>query len=99
MLEPSPTSVNTLVRAAEIGEEAGLRYVYAGNIPGRTKGYENTVCPHCHTALIERTGYTIHSYHITAQGACPQCGTPIPGVWTDRPDTVNLGGWGMPRLI
>ncbi len=99
MLEPSPTSVATLLRAAEVGEEAGLRYVYAGNLPGRTKGYEHTTCPNCHTVLIERTGYVIQSYRLTAQGACPKCGTTIAGVWTDRPETVRLGGWGMPRPV
>ena len=99
MTDPAPTSVNTLIRAAEIGEEAGLRFVYAGNLPGRTKNYENTLCPNCRTALIERTGYTIRAYHITAQGTCPKCRTAIPGVWTDQPETVNLGGWGMPRLV
>jgi pyruvate formate lyase activating enzyme len=99
MVDPPPTSVNTLMRAAEIGEEAGLRYVYAGNIPGRVKSYENTVCPHCRYTLIERVGYTIRSYAITAQGTCPKCGAKVPGVWTDRPETVNLGGWGMPRRV
>jgi pyruvate formate lyase activating enzyme len=99
MTGPAPTSVNTLLRAAEIGEEAGLKFVYAGNLPGRTKGYEDTRCPKCQTAVIERTGYTIRSYHITAQGSCPKCGTPIPGVWTDKPEEVNLNGWGMPRSV
>jgi pyruvate formate lyase activating enzyme len=99
MTDPPPTSVKTLIRAAEIGEEAGLRFVYAGNLPGRTKNYENTLCPNCRAVLIERTGYTIRSYHITAQGTCPQCKTGIPGVWTDQPETVALGGWGMPRLV
>ena len=99
MTEPPPTSVATLMRAAEIGEEAGLKYVYAGNIPGRTKGYENTRCPKCNTVLIERYGYVIQGYHLTAQGACPKCGTPIPGIWTDRPEAINLDGWGMPRRV
>ncbi len=99
MTDPPPTPVKTLIRAAEIGQEAGLNYVYAGNIPGRTKGYENTVCPRCQTTLIERYGYTIQSYHLTADGACPQCHTPIPGVWTHQPETVNIGGWGLPRRV
>ena len=99
MTDPPPTSVSTLVRAAEIGEEAGLRFVYAGNIPGRTKGYEHTYCPKCHETLIERQGYTIYAYKLTPQGGCPKCGASIPGVWTDQPETVNLGGWGLPRLV
>jgi pyruvate formate lyase activating enzyme len=99
MTELPPTSVATLVRAAEIGEEAGLNYVYAGNIPGRTRGYENTICPTCRTLLVERLGYVIHTYQITAQGTCPGCGTRIPGLWTDHPEATTLGGWGMPRRV
>jgi pyruvate formate lyase activating enzyme len=99
MTAPSPTPVATLLRAAEIGQEAGLRYVYAGNLPGRTKNYENTNCPQCGAVLIERTGYTIHRYHLTAQGTCPKCGTAIPGIWNDQPETVTIEGWGMPRRV
>jgi len=99
MTDPPPTSVKTLLRAAEIGQEAGLNYVYAGNIPGRLSEYENTYCPNCRQLLIERSGFTIRSYRLDAKGACPKCGTPIAGVWTDRPESVQLGGFGMPRLI
>jgi pyruvate formate lyase activating enzyme len=99
MVDTAPTPVSTLLRAAEVGQEAGLRYVYAGNIPGRVKSYENTECPKCQSTLIERTGYVIGSYHLTAQGTCPKCGTAIAGVWTDQPETVNIGGWGMPRGV
>jgi pyruvate formate lyase activating enzyme len=99
MTDPPPTSARTLLRAAEIGQEAGLRYVYAGNIPGRVGEYEHTLCPNCQTPLIERTSYVIHAYHLTPQGACPKCGTAIPGIWPDRPETVNLEGMGLPRPI
>ena len=99
MLTPAPTSVNTLTRAAEIGEEAGLKYAYAGNIPGRTKGYENTRCPSCQATLVERYGYVIQRYHISAKGTCPKCGTAIPGIWTENPASVRLGGFGMPRRV
>ena len=99
MTDSPPTPAATLLRAAEIGQEAGLHYVYAGNLPGRTKDYENTSCPKCQAVLIERTGYTIRRYHLTAQGTCPQCGTLIAGIWTDRPEEVNIGGWGMPRRV
>ncbi len=97
MTTPPPTSVKTLVRASEIGQEAGLNYVYAGNIPGRVGEYESTYCPQCRTALIERTGYTIRRYHLTGEGACPKCGTPIPGVWP-QPGQVQMGGPRLPRL-
>jgi pyruvate formate lyase activating enzyme len=99
MTDPPPTSVKTLLRAAEIGQEAGLSHVYAGNIPGRVGEYENTRCPKCQTTLIERYGYVIQSYRLTTQGTCPKCGTSIAGVWTDKPESVQIGGLGMPRLV
>ena len=49
-----------LKRAATIGAEAGLRYVYAGNIPGKVADLENTRCPTCRRTLIDRYGYLIH---------------------------------------
>jgi pyruvate formate lyase activating enzyme len=91
--------VDTLIRAAEIGQEAGLNYVYAGNVPGRTKEYENTFCSNCSTTLIERYSYVIQGYHLTAEGTCPNCGTTVPGIWTDQPEQVRLGGIGMTRPV
>ncbi|MGH9669925.1 MAG: AmmeMemoRadiSam system radical SAM enzyme, partial [Terriglobales bacterium] len=93
MTDPENTSVETLLRAAEIGRKAGLRYVYAGNLPGQVGDLENTRCPNCRTTLIERYGYFISSYNLTSTGACPKCGASIPGRWapkfqgqiTDRP--------------
>lgn len=99
MSEPPPTPVSTLIRAVEIGQEAGLHYVYAGNVVGRVKDYESTRCPHCQTLLIKRYGYTIQEYLITADGKCPKCGTSIAGIWPSDPKSVRLGGWGMPRAI
>ncbi len=99
MTDPPPTSVRTLLRAAEIGQEAGLNYVYAGNIPGRVGEYENTVCPKCQTLLIQRSGYVIHSYRLTAEGSCPKCGHTIAGVWSEHPEAVRLEGPGMPRWV
>jgi pyruvate formate lyase activating enzyme len=99
LLDPSATPSRTLLRAAEIGQEAGLRYVYAGNLPGRTGEYEHTFCPNCHTALVERYSYVIQRYKLTAQGTCPKCGTAIPGLWTHQPEKVQTGGPGMPRPV
>lgn len=81
MTDPDNTSASTLIRAATIGQEAGLKYVYAGNLPGRVGTYENTYCPRCKALLVERFGYEILQYKITPQGQCPRCFTPIPGVW------------------
>lgn len=99
MIDPDPTSARTLLRAAEIGQEAGLNYVYAGNLPGQVGMYENTFCPHCGARLIERYSYVIQGYHLTPEGTCPKCGTQIPGVWPERPEQVRIGGLGLPRRV
>ena len=91
MTDPPNTTVDMLIRAAEIGHEAGLRYVYAGNLPGRVGQYEHTYCPNCDEILIKRFGYVILEYHITENGTCPKCGTTIAGVWPDDPVQVKTG--------
>ena len=83
MTEPDNTSAEMLMAAAEIGRQEGLRYVYAGNRPGRVGDLENTRCPDCRTLLIERFGYLILGYHLTPQGRCPDCGLAIPGRWAE----------------
>jgi pyruvate formate lyase activating enzyme len=99
MTAPDNATVGHLIRAAEIGQEAGLRYVYAGNLPGQVGDYEHTFCHQCRQRLITRFGYRILDYALTAQGACPRCGTLVPGVWTDRPDRVRRHGPGAPRAV
>ncbi len=81
LTDPPATTSRQLVRAAEIGVEEGLRFVYAGNAPGRVGQWENTFCPNCRELLIERTGYLIRDYKITGDGKCPKCQTAIPGIW------------------
>jgi pyruvate formate lyase activating enzyme len=81
MTAPENTSSQTLVRAAGIGKAAGLRFVYAGNIPGRTGKLENTYCPNCQELLVERVGFHVLDYRLTATGSCPGCGAGIPGRW------------------
>jgi pyruvate formate lyase activating enzyme len=81
MTDPDNTSAETLMRAAEIGRRSGLRYIYAGNLPGEVGDLENTRCPNCQQLLIERYGYLIMDYHLTSNGSCPSCGTRIPGRW------------------
>jgi pyruvate formate lyase activating enzyme len=80
MQDRSPTAADTLKRAAEIGYEAGLQFVYAGNLPGLVGGYENTRCPSCQKTLIARRGFEILENHL-ANGSCPSCKSKIPGVW------------------
>ena len=96
MTEPDNTDARTLIRAAEVGREAGLRYVYAGNLPGVVEEYENTYCSKCSALLIRRSGYTILEYHLTGAGTCPNCGTTLPGVWPADPSTVRLNSFGRP---
>src|SRR6201993_4925763 len=64
------TTVEDLLRAAEIAQQAGLRYVYAGNLPGMVEEWEDTRCPQCHETLIRRYGYLIQDYALTPQGRC-----------------------------
>jgi pyruvate formate lyase activating enzyme len=80
MTDPEDTGVATLLRAAQIGASAGLRFVYVGNLPGRVGRWENTYCPGCSALLIERVGYRIAQNRL-AGGTCPDCGRAIPGFW------------------
>lgn len=77
MLDKPVTPMETLQRAEAIGRAAGLRYVYAGNVPG-TSG-EDTHCYQCGTLLIDRYGFYVVKNRIGA-GKCPDCGAVIDGV-------------------
>ena len=81
MVTPDDTPVETLVRAARIGRAAGLHFVYAGNSPGQTGDLENTLCPGCGAAIIERWGFRVLRNRLSAGGQCPDCGMTLPGVW------------------
>lgn len=86
MNDPENTTPEMLVRAAEIGRKNGLRYVYAGNLPGQVGDLEHTKCHHCRAVLVERYGYFVQNYRLTPEGTCPDCGTVIPGRWAPRFD-------------
>ena len=81
MTDPDNTTPETLVRACEIGARAGLRFVYAGNLPGRVGRWEHTTCPDCGDLLVERFGYVIRQQRVGPDGRCPSCGRAIPGIW------------------
>jgi pyruvate formate lyase activating enzyme len=90
MTAPPATPAKTLVRAAAIGAEEGLRFVYAGNLPGRTGDLEDTRCPRCGATLLGRLGYLIQTARVSADGRCPECGTAIPGRWSTAGPTVPV---------
>jgi pyruvate formate lyase activating enzyme len=81
MNDPADTKPKDLLRAAAIGQASGLRYVYAGNLPGQVGELENTRCAECAATLIRRHGYLIDEYAITPEGRCPRCGKAVPGRW------------------
>jgi pyruvate formate lyase activating enzyme len=93
MTDPRPTAVADLLAAAEIGRQAGLRFVYAGNLPGQVGEWENTRCPQCETTLIRRRGFYVGDYRITPDGKCPRCHSSIPGVW---PATTDIAATASP---
>jgi len=78
------TTVADLLQAVEIGRKAGLRYIYAGNLPGMVGEWEDTRCPNCSEPLIRRYGYLIESYNLTPDGRCPHCSSPLPGRWSSK---------------
>ncbi len=83
MREYGDTPAATLVRAAKIGEAEGLRYVYAGNLPGQVGRYEHTCCPRCRGVLVERRGFQVVQNRLAAaRGSCPDCRAQIPGIWS-----------------
>jgi len=88
MQDPDNTTPDTLLRAARIGEAAGLHYIYAGNLPGRVGRYEDTRCPRCQATLIRRIGYRILDDRLSGRGSCYNCQQQIPGVWRT---TINAG--------
>src|ERR1700741_272613 len=81
MTENANTTAEQLIAACEIGREAGLNYIYAGNLPGRVGRWEHMYCPSCEELLVERHGYLIRQVRVTADGKCPSCNRDIPGIW------------------
>ncbi|MFH1653755.1 MAG: AmmeMemoRadiSam system radical SAM enzyme [Pseudomonadota bacterium] len=74
-----PTPVKKLYRAYEIGKEAGINYVYVGNLPTDEK--ENTYCHGCNALLIERSGFSVVKNSLEPKGICSNCKTKIAGVF------------------
>jgi len=90
MLDVPPTPAATLTRARRIGLANGLHHVYTGNVRDLEGG--TTFCHQCGGRLIVRDGYTLRQWRLTAAGACPDCQTPVAGVFEGDP-----GSWGTRR--
>ncbi len=73
-----PTPFETLRDARKAAKDAGLNYVYIGNVRGEA---ENTFCTRCGKVVIERMGYFVKQYNLSA-GKCRFCGMSVPGVWS-----------------
>jgi pyruvate formate lyase activating enzyme len=81
MQDAPATTAAALVRCCEIGREAGLRYVYAGNQPAAVGRWEHTWCHGCGVLLVERAGYRVRQCRVGPAGTCPECRVRIPGIW------------------
>ena len=81
MTENRQTRVDDLMRVVEIGQAAGLKYLYPGNLPGQVGEWENTRCHHCRATLVRRYGFTVLENRMTETGRCSDCGGAVPGIW------------------
>ncbi len=81
MRDGTRTPVNLITKAIDIGRDAGLRYVFAGNIPGDPT--ESTRCYQCGEMLIERYGFTVTDSFLD-DSKCPKCGAEIDGVGLEK---------------
>ena len=74
-----PTPLATLEQCRNIGRNAGLHYVYIGNVPGHEG--ENTYCPNCKKIVVQRVGFRVLQFYISG-GRCRFCQTKIAGIWS-----------------
>lgn len=90
LTDRDPTPPGTLSAAYDIARAAGLHYVYTGNVfdPDR----QNTYCPGCGQAVIQRDGFSVHSFQLQ-QGHCVHCQMSIAGRYD-----ASVGNWGNRRL-
>jgi pyruvate formate lyase activating enzyme len=79
LLNLPPTPVETLAAAREMAMDAGMHYVYVGNVPGHEGNH--TYCPHCGQMILQRAGMATTNIYIV-DGECAYCHTPIVGVWS-----------------
>jgi pyruvate formate lyase activating enzyme len=98
MADRGSTPVSTLLRAARIGREEGLQFVYAGNLPGRVGEWEDTRCPSCGATVVSRSGFRVERNRLGVDGGCPGCGVRLPGLW-GLPRAAVLDAADLPRRV
>ena len=91
MADRPPTPPATLRMARQIAHDAGLRYVYTGNV--HDPEGQSTFCQGSGAVLIGRDWYDITAWHLSVDGRCIDCGTPCHGVFE-----ATAGRWGARRL-
>lgn len=91
MLDTPPTPTESLHRARKIANDAGLHFVYLGNV--HDADGDTTFCPHCHAPLVVRDWYEIKRHAVAQGGFCPGCGTAIAGRFDGR-----VGDFGRRRM-
>jgi len=90
MTNVPPTPPSTLTRARDIAIKNGVHYAYVGNV--HNPQADSTWCHHCNKKLIGRDWYVLGDWHITRDGKCDNCHTPVAGVFEEKP-----GDWGARR--
>jgi pyruvate formate lyase activating enzyme len=89
------TTVDDLMKIVEYGKQAGLKYLYPGNLPGKVGEWENTRCHHCDATVIKRFGFYVLENRVNLDGTCPECHQQLPGIW----GKASGHGDGMVRAI
>jgi len=88
MNDVPPTELKLIESAIDIAKRGGLRYVYAGNVPGHRT--ESTFCHGCGELLISRHGFFVDSVNLASDNKCPNCGTSIPIVGASVRSPVSM---------
>jgi pyruvate formate lyase activating enzyme len=97
MADPPRTTTEHLLRAYEAGKEAGLHYVYPGNLHGMVGDREDTPCMKCGETVIRRRGFYVVENRMKGS-RCPACQAEVPGVWEERAPRESVGT-GIPRAL
>ncbi len=80
MQDRPPTPPAILISAAGAAMACGLKFVYVGNVADQVSALAQTFCPGCGSVVIRREAYTT-TLNRLEHGACPECATPVPGIW------------------